>query len=65
MIVRNSARNVVQNVGLSDSMCRHSSEPAHDRSQVTKHRAVESRESTSGEGELGSAVMREQGIGVL
>ena len=65
VIVRNSARNVMQNVCLSDSVGRDSSEPAHDRSQVTKHRAVEGCKGTSGEGELGSAVVREQRIGVL
>lgn len=65
VVMRDLARNVVQNVGLRDTMSSVGSDPAHETTKVTEEVAIKGGESTTGEGELWCAVVGKQRVGVL
>ena len=65
MIMRDLAVNVVGNVSLRDAMGAGGSDPGHDGSEVTKEVTIVRRQGTTGESELASTIVREEGVGVL
>jgi len=65
MVMRDFAVNVMGNVGLRDTMGAGSSDPSHDRSEVTKEVTIVSRQGTTRESELAGTIVREEGVGVL
>jgi hypothetical protein len=65
IIVGNLAGNMMENVGLRDTIGGVSTDPTHDLAAVTKKVAVKSSKSSTGESKLGSAVVREERVGVL
>ena len=65
MVMRDFAVDVMGNVGLRDTMGAGSSDPSHDRSEVTKEVTIVSRQGTTRESELVGTIVREEGVGVL
>lgn len=65
VIVRDLAVDVVQDMGLGDAVRGRGTDPAHEAAEVAKEVAVQGREGTAGEGELGGAIVRESWVGVL
>jgi hypothetical protein len=65
IVVRNLAGDVVKDVSLRDTVGSVCTEPSHDWAKVTKKVAIQGGEGTTGEGKLGSTVMREERVGVL
>jgi hypothetical protein len=71
IIVRDLAANVVQDVSLGDSVRRRSANHAPDLAttnppgSTTEQGTINGSEGTTGEGELGSTVMGNEGVGVL
>ena len=65
MVVGDLAAKMVSDVGLGDTVSGGSTEPCHKASTVTEKLAVQSGKSTTGEVELGSTVVGEQGVSVL
>ena len=59
------AVDVMGNMRLRDTVGGACADPAHDAAAVTEEVAVKRRESTTGEGELGGTVVRQDGVGVL
>ena len=65
MVVRDLAAEMVGNVSLGDTVSGGSTEPCHEASTVTEELTVQSGKGTTGEVELGSTVVGEQGVSVL
>ena len=65
IVMRDLARNMVQNVSLGDTMSCMSPNPTHDTAKVTQKATVKRGQSTTGEVELRRTVVRENGIGML
>ena len=65
MIVRNLAAKVMSDVSLGDTMSGGSTEPGHKASTVTEEFTIQSGKGTTGKVELGSTIVRQQGIGML
>lgn len=63
--MRNLARDVMEHMRLRNSVRSMGTDPAHDGSTVAKKRAIKSRKSSTGKGELGSAVVRQERVGML
>ena len=61
----NLAANVVNDVGLRDTVGSMSTDPTHEFAAVTEQASVEGGQGTTLEGELGSTVVGEEGVGVL
>ena len=61
----NLAANVVEDVGLGDTVGSSGTEPSSNWAKITEEATVECRESTTGESEFRSTVMGEEGVGVL
>jgi len=59
------AVDVVGNVGLRDAVSTGSRDPGHDGSKVAKQVTIVGRQGTTRESKLASAIVREEGIGVL
>jgi hypothetical protein len=65
VIVRDFAGDVMENVGLGDTVGSMSTNPTHDWAKITKEVAVQSSQCTTGESELRSTVVREDGVSML
>ncbi len=65
MIVGELARDVVEDMSLRDTICSMGTDPTHDLATVTEEVTVESSKGTTREGELGSTVVRQNGVSVL
>lgn len=65
MVVRNLAGDVVENVSLGDTVSGSGTNPTHDAAEIAKEVTVEGSQSATREGELGCAVVGENGVGVL
>lgn len=65
MIVGDLARDVVEDMSLRDTICSMGTDPTHDLATVTEEITVESSKGTTREGELGSTVVRQNGVSVL
>lgn len=65
VVMRDLAVDVVGNVGLRDTVGAGGCDPGHDRSEVTEEVTIIGCQGTTGESELGRAVVGEEGIGVL
>lgn len=65
MIVGDFAADMVEDVGLGDTVGSMRSDPGHDTAEITKKLTVEGSKSTTGEGKLGSTVVRKEWVGVL
>ena len=65
IVMRDLAGDMVQDMGLRNTVSSASTDPAHEASEVTKQTTVQSRQSTTRESELGSTVMGEERVGVL
>jgi hypothetical protein len=65
MVVRDLAVDVVGDVSLGYTMRAGGGDPGHDKSEVTKEVTIICRQGTTGESELASTIMGEEGIGVL
>jgi hypothetical protein len=65
IVVRNLAANVVDDVGLGDTVGSMSADPAHDAAAVTEQASVEGGQGSTLEGEFGSTVVGQERVGVL
>jgi hypothetical protein len=65
VVVRDFAGDVVKDMGLRDAVGSMSTKPTHNRATATQEVAVQSGQSTTGEGELRGAVVGEKWVGVL
>ena len=65
MIMRDLTVDMMGDMGLRDTVRAGGSDPGHDRSKITKEVTIISRQGTTRESELGGAVMRKEGVGVL
>lgn len=65
MVMGDLAADVMEDVGLGDSVGSMGTNPSHDASAVTEQVSVKGGKSTTSESELGGTVMREEGVGVL
>ena len=65
MVVRNLAVDVVEHMGLRDTVSCGGTDPTHDAAKTTEQVTVKSRQSTTGEGELGGTVVGKERVGVL
>ena len=65
VVMRNLARDVVQDVRFGDTMSSMSTDPTHDRTEVTQQVAVESGQSTTDESKFRSTIVRQVSISVL
>ena len=65
MVMRDLAVDMVGNVSLRDPVGAGGGDPGHDRSEVTKEVTIVSRQGTTGESELVSTVVGEEGVGML
>ena len=65
IVMRDLARDMVENVCLRDSMGSMGADPAHNGTKVSEQAAVQSSEGTTLEVELLGTVMGKEGIGVL
>ena len=63
--MRNLAVDMVSDVSLRDTMGAGGSDPGHGRSEVAKEVAIVGRQGTTREGELASAIVREEGVCML
>ena len=63
--MRDLAVDVVGDVSLRDTMGAGCGDPGHDRSKATKEVTVIGRQGTPRESELGSTIVREEGVGML
>lgn len=63
--MRNLAGDMVENMGLRDTVGGVCSNPTHDATEVTKKVAVQGCKSATGESEFGSAVVGKKRVGVL
>ena len=61
----NLTGDMMQDMGLGDTVCGVRSNPPHDLTAVTEKVSVQSRQGTPRKGELGSSVMRKERIGML
>ena len=65
MVVRDLAVDVVEDMRLGDAVRGPRADPAPDAAEVAEEVAVERRERAALERELGGAVVRDDGVGVL
>lgn len=65
MVMRDLAVDVVGNMGLRDTMCAGSGDPAHDGSEIPKEAAIVGRQGTTGKSELARTIMGKERVGVL
>lgn len=65
IVMGNLAANVVEDVGLGDTVSSSGTEPSSNWTKITEEATVECRESTTGESEFRSTVMGEERVGVL
>lgn len=65
VIVRDLARDVMQDVRLTDPMSRSSADPTCNGAKVTEKSAIQGSEGTTGEGKLGRAVVGKERVRVL
>ena len=65
VVMRDLARDVVEDVGLGDTVGRACTDPAEERTGTTEERAVERGQCAAGEGEGRGTVVREERVGVL
>lgn len=65
VVVRNLARNVVQDVSLRNTVGSMCAEPAHNGTQISEEVTVQGGKSATSKGELGGTIMREKRVGVL
>jgi hypothetical protein len=63
--VRDLAGDVMQDVGLTDSMSRSSADPTRNGAKVAQKSAIQGSEGTTGEGKLGRAVVWKERVRVL
>lgn len=63
--MRDLAVDMVGDVSLRDTVGAGSSDPGHDRPEVAKEVTIISRQGSTGESELASPIVRDEGVGVL
>ena len=65
IIVRDFARDMVQDVSLRNTVSSMSTDPGHDGAQVTEKVTIQGGKGATSKGELGATVMRKERISVL